>query len=84
MSKLGVPYLPFSLVWTKISFDKQSSVYPTYPPKKFGHFGNKVYSLIFNFDRNLITRFFKSPLLCMKETPQSISNWRYFDSQGGL
>ena len=44
MSKLGVPYLPCSLVWTKISLDKHSSIYPTYLPKKFGHFGTKVHS----------------------------------------
>ena len=44
MSKLGVPYLPCSLVWTKINLDKHSSVYPTYLPKKFGHFGTKVCS----------------------------------------
>ena len=49
MSKLGVPYLPCSLVWTKISFDKHSSVYPTYLPKKFGHFGTTVCSWILNF-----------------------------------
>ena len=56
MSKLGVLYLPFSLVWTKISLDKHSSVHPTYLPKKFGHFGIKVCS-ISNFSpfvRNLI------------------------------
>ena len=34
MSKLGVPYLPCSLVWTKMNLDKYSSVYPTYLPKK--------------------------------------------------
>ena len=44
MSKLGVPYLPCSLVWTKISLEKYSSVYPTYLPKKFGHFGTQVCS----------------------------------------
>ena len=42
MSKFGVPYLPCSLVWTKISLDKYSSVYPTYLPKKFGQFGTKI------------------------------------------
>ena len=42
MSKLGVPYVPCSLVWTKISLDKHSSVYPTCLPKKFVHFGTKV------------------------------------------
>ena len=44
MSKVGLPYLPCTLVWTKISLDKHSSVYPTYLSKKFGHFGNKVCS----------------------------------------
>ena len=28
LSKLGVPYLPCNLVWTKIGLDKHSSVYP--------------------------------------------------------
>ena len=72
MSKLAVPYLPCSLVWTKISLDKHSSVYPTYLPKKFGHFGTKVCSWIINFDRNLIAHFFKCLLLCMKKNPQSV------------
>jgi len=62
MSKLGVPYLPCSLVWTKMNLDKYSSVYPTYLPKKFGHFGPKVCYWILNFDRNLITFFLTSPL----------------------
>ena len=61
MSKLGVPYLPCSLVWTKISLDKHSSVYPTYLPKEFGHFGTKVCSCILDFDRNLITHSFRRP-----------------------
>ena len=55
MSKLGVPYLPCSQVWTKIGLDKNSSVYPTYLPKKFGYFGTKAFYRIPNFDRNLIT-----------------------------
>ena len=42
MSKLGLPYLPSSLVWTKISLNKYSNVYPTYLSKMFGHFENKV------------------------------------------
>ena len=61
MSKFGVPYLPCSLVWTKISLDMHSSVYRTYLPKKFGHFGTKVWSCILAFDRNLITHSFWSP-----------------------
>ena len=72
MSKLGVPYLPCSLVWTKISLDKHSSVYPTYLPKKFGHFGTKVCSWIINFDRNFIAHVFKCLVLCMKKNPQSV------------
>ena len=44
MSKLGLPYLPGSLVWTKKSLDKYSTFYPTYLSKKFGHFENKVCS----------------------------------------
>ena len=46
MSKVGLPYLPSTLVWTKISLDKYSSVYPTYLSRKFGHFGSKVCPLI--------------------------------------
>ena len=73
-SKLGVPYLPCSLVRTKISLDKHSSVYSTSLPKKFGHFGTKVCSWILDFDRNFIAPFFfvKSLLLCMKKTPQNV------------
>ena len=56
MSKLGVPYLPCSLVWTKMSLGKHSSVYPTYLPKKFGYFRTKVCYGVLKFDRNLITR----------------------------
>ena len=41
MSKLGLPYLPSSLVWTKIS---PLIVYPTYLTLKFGHFRYKVSS----------------------------------------
>ena len=41
MSKLGLPYLPSTLVWTKISLDKYSIFYPTYLSNKFGHFENK-------------------------------------------
>ena len=37
-----LPTLPSTQVWTKISLDKYSSVYPTYLSKKFGHFGNEV------------------------------------------
>ena len=37
------------LVWTKISLDKYSSVYPTYLSKKFGYFGIKVCPLKFIF-----------------------------------
>ena len=70
MSKLGVPYLPCSLVWTKMNLDKYSSVYPTYLPKKFGHFGPKVCYWILNFDRNIITFFLTSPLLYMKKNPE--------------
>ena len=45
MSKMGLPYLPRTLVWTKkIFLNKSSPVYPTYLSKKFGHFGNKVCS----------------------------------------
>ena len=29
MSKLGLPYLPITLVWTKIRLDKYSSVHPS-------------------------------------------------------
>merc|ERR1712240_944262 len=46
MSKVGLPYLPSTLVWTKISLDKYSPVYPTYLSRKFGHFGSKVCPLI--------------------------------------
>ena len=46
MSKVGLPYLPSTLVWTKISLDKYSSVYPTYLSRKFGHFGSKVCPII--------------------------------------
>ena len=49
MSKLGLPYLPRTLVWTKISLDKYSIFYPTYLSKKFGHFENKVCSLTYIF-----------------------------------
>jgi len=38
MSKMGLPYLPRTLVWTKLSLDKYSPVYPTYLSKKLGHF----------------------------------------------
>ena len=41
MSKLGLPYLPSTLVWTKKSLDKYPLVDPTYLSKKFGHFGIK-------------------------------------------
>ena len=41
MSKLGVPYLPSSLVWTKI---RNFIVYPIYLSKKSGHFRIKVCS----------------------------------------
>ena len=46
--KLADVILEHSLtrVWTKISFDKYSSVYPTYLSRKFGHFGSKVCPLI--------------------------------------
>ena len=44
MSKVGLPYLPSTIVWTKISLDNYSPVYPTYLSEKFGHFGNKVFS----------------------------------------
>ena len=47
--KLGPPYVPSSLVWTKKSLDKYSFVYPTYLSKKFGHFGIKVCPLIHIF-----------------------------------
>ena len=50
MSKMGLPYLPSTLVWTKISLDKYSPVYPTYLSKKFGHFGKK--SLLLNSYHN--------------------------------
>ena len=42
MSKVGLPYLPSTLVWTKKGLDKYSSVYPTYLSKKFGRFVIKV------------------------------------------
>ena len=38
MSKMGLPYQPSTVEWTKISLDKYSPVYPTYLFKKFGHF----------------------------------------------
>ena len=38
---MGLPYLPSTLEWTKISLDEYSPVYPTYLSKKFGHFGKK-------------------------------------------
>ena len=53
MSKLGLPYLPSTLVWTKKSLDKYPLVDPTYLSKKFGHFGIKschftLFSQVFN------------------------------------
>ena len=42
MSKVDLPYLPSTLVWTKKGLDKYSSVYPTYLSKKFGRFVIKV------------------------------------------
>ena len=65
-----VPYLPCSLVWTKINLDKHSYVYPTYLPKKFGHFETKVCSWILNFDRNLITRFLSPPFYAWRKPPR--------------
>ena len=38
MSKLGLPYVPCTLIWTNKNLDKYSSVYPTYLFKKFRHF----------------------------------------------
>ena len=70
MSKLNVPYLPCSLVWTNISLDKHSSVYPTYLPKNFGHFGTKVCSWILNFDRNLITHFLSPSFYAWRKKPR--------------
>ena len=35
MSKLGLPYVPSTLVWTQISLEKYTTVYPTYLSKKF-------------------------------------------------
>ena len=40
MSKLGVPYLPSSLVWTKISLDKYSYCLPYLPIQKVWTFSN--------------------------------------------
>ena len=72
MSKLGVPYLPCSLVWTKMNLDKYSSVYPTYLPKKFGHFGPKVCYWIL---KNLITFFFwRLPFYTWRKTQCSYLN----------
>ena len=42
MSKLGLPYLPTSLVWTKKVCTSTPIVYPTYLSKKFGHFWIEV------------------------------------------
>ena len=42
MSKLGLPYLPRSLVWTKKMWTSTPIVYPTYLSKKFGHFWIEV------------------------------------------
>ena len=72
MSKLGVPYLPCSLVWTKINLDKHSHVYPTYLPKKFGHFGTKVGPWILNFNRNLITHFLSPSFYAWRKPPRDI------------
>ena len=38
MSNLGVPYIPYTLIWTKKILDEFFSVYPTYLPIKLGHF----------------------------------------------
>ena len=46
MSKMGLPYLPSTLVWTKISLDKYSPVSPIPTQNMFGHLGNKVCSFI--------------------------------------
>ena len=40
MSKLGVPYLPSSLVWTKIGLDKYSYCLPYLPTQKGWTFSN--------------------------------------------
>ena len=40
MSKLGVPYLPSSLVWTKIGLDKYSYCLPYLPIQKVWTFFN--------------------------------------------
>ena len=52
MSKLGVPYLPSSLVWTKIGLDKYSYCLPNLPIQKVWTFWNlsvflNVHFLIF-------------------------------------
>ena len=85
MSKLGVPYLPCSLVWTKISLDKHSSVYPTYLPNKFGHFGIKVCSVsnFPNFVRNLIKHIFlkfdqKADIFAIFEISKNFQKFRFF------
>ena len=71
MSKLGLPYVPCTLIWTKKSLDNYSSVYPTYLPKKFGHFGIQIcfFSNFPHFVRNSINHnFWKQSLTKMTDT----------------
>ena len=42
MAHLCLPYLPSTLVWTKISLDNYSYIHPTYLSKKFAHFGINI------------------------------------------
>ena len=63
MSKLDLPYVPSNM--DKKSLDKYSTVYRTYLPKKFGHFGIKVCSIsnFPQFVRNSIKHNFLKPSL---------------------
>ena len=45
MSKLGLPYLPNTLVWTKISLDKYSYCLPYLPIQKVWTFLYRILSL---------------------------------------
>ena len=58
MSKIGLPYLPSTLVWTKKSLDKYPLVYPTYLSKKFGHFGIKSCQSFLPYFLRFLTRIF--------------------------
>ena len=56
-SKLGLPYLPYTLVWTKICLDKYFIVYPTYLSTKFGHYRILLNSHLPHSNGNLCRHF---------------------------